>query len=80
MGIKNSTTTLAQSWGSIEGRLVRVEVLVLFSALIWVLVEFFGSLRRRYSHGFFRFFVWAVMIPSETRRSSCGAPFSSSSK
>ncbi|KAF8662190.1 hypothetical protein HU200_056389 [Digitaria exilis] len=60
MGIKNSTTTLAQSWGSIEGRLVRVEVLVLFSALIWVLVEFFGSLRRRYSHGFFRFFVWAV--------------------
>ncbi|KAF8732740.1 hypothetical protein HU200_015075 [Digitaria exilis] len=60
MGIKNSTTTFAQSWGSTEGRLVRVEVLVLFSALIWILVEFFGSLRRRYNHGFFRIFVWAV--------------------
>ncbi|KAF8662191.1 hypothetical protein HU200_056390 [Digitaria exilis] len=60
MGIKNSTITLAQSWGTTQGRLVRVEVLVLFSALIWILIEFFGSLRRRYSHGFFRFFVWAV--------------------
>nr|CAB3466843.1 unnamed protein product [Digitaria exilis] len=60
MGIKNSTTAFAQSWGSTQGRLVRVEVLVLFSALIWILVEFFGSLRRQYNHGFFRFFVWAV--------------------
>jgi len=37
-----------------------VEALVLFSALIWVLVQLFGSRWRRYSHGFFRFFVWAV--------------------
>jgi len=41
---------------------VRVEVFVLFSALIWILVELFGSLRRRHSHGFFRFFVWAVYM------------------
>ncbi|TKW19304.1 hypothetical protein SEVIR_4G011202v4 [Setaria viridis] len=60
MGIKNSTTAFTQSWGSTQGRLVRVEVLVLFSALIWILVELFGSRRRRYSQGFFRFFVWAV--------------------
>ncbi|CAL5045495.1 unnamed protein product [Urochloa decumbens] len=60
MGIKNSTTTFAQSWGSTQGRLVRVEVLVLFSALIWILVELFGSRRRRQSHGFFRFFMWVV--------------------
>ncbi|KAG0512553.1 hypothetical protein BDA96_10G024100 [Sorghum bicolor] len=60
MGIKNTTTTLVQSWGSIQGRLVRVEVLVLFSAFIWILLELFGSRRRRYNHGFFRFFVWAV--------------------
>ncbi|KAF8732741.1 hypothetical protein HU200_015076 [Digitaria exilis] len=60
MGIKNSTTTLAESWGTTQGRLVRVEVLVLFSAFIWILVEFFGSLRRQYNHGFFRFFVWAA--------------------
>ncbi|CAL5044875.1 unnamed protein product [Urochloa decumbens] len=60
MGIKNSTTTFAQSWGSAQGRLVRLEVLVPFSAMIWILVELFGSRRRRYSHGFFRFFVWAV--------------------
>ncbi|CAL5050624.1 unnamed protein product [Urochloa decumbens] len=60
MGIKNSTTTFAQSWGSTQGRLVRMEVLVLFSALIWILVELLGSRRRQYSHGFFRFFVWAV--------------------
>ncbi|RCV19937.1 hypothetical protein SETIT_4G016200v2 [Setaria italica] len=60
MGIKNSTTTFTQSWGSTQGRLVRVEVLVLFSALIWILVKFFGSRRRRYSQGFFRFFVWVV--------------------
>ncbi|OEL38597.1 hypothetical protein BAE44_0000383 [Dichanthelium oligosanthes] len=60
MGIKNSTTTFAQSLGSTQARLVRVEVLVLFSALIWILVELFGSLRQRSSHGFFRFFVWAV--------------------
>jgi hypothetical protein len=60
MGIKNSTTIFAQSWRSTQGRLVRVEVLVLFSALIWILVELFGSRRRVYSHGFFRFFVWAV--------------------
>ena len=39
---------------------MRVEALVLFSALIWVLVQLFGSRWRRYSHGFFRFFVWAV--------------------
>ncbi|CAN6172298.1 unnamed protein product [Urochloa humidicola] len=60
--IKNSTTTLfSQSWGSTQGQLVRVEVLVLFSALIWILqIVLFGSLRRRYSHGSFRFFVWAV--------------------
>ncbi|CAN6179589.1 unnamed protein product [Urochloa humidicola] len=60
MGIKNSTATFAQSWGSTQGRLVRVEVLVISSALIWILIEFFGSRRRRYSHGFFRFFVWAM--------------------
>ncbi|RLM54403.1 hypothetical protein C2845_PM10G01460 [Panicum miliaceum] len=60
MGVRNSTTTFAQSWGSTQGRLVRVEVLVLFSALIWILVELLGSRRRRHSHGFFRFFVWAV--------------------
>ena len=60
MGIKNSTTTFAQSWSSTQGQLVRVEVLVLFSALIWTLIEMFGSRRRRHSQGFFRFFVWAV--------------------
>jgi len=60
MGIKNSTTTLVQSWGSTQGRLVRVEVLVLFSTFIWILVKLFGSERRRYSHAFFRFVVWAV--------------------
>ncbi|XP_072149232.1 uncharacterized protein [Setaria viridis] len=60
MDIKSSTTTFTQSWGSTQGRLVRVEVLVLFSALIWILLELFGSRRRRYSQGFFRFFVWAV--------------------
>ncbi|PUZ62380.1 hypothetical protein GQ55_4G352600 [Panicum hallii var. hallii] len=60
MGIRNSTTTFAQSWSSTRGRLVRVEVLVLFSAFIWILVELLGSRRRRHSHGFFRFFVWAV--------------------
>ncbi|KAG2609149.1 hypothetical protein PVAP13_4KG119120 [Panicum virgatum] len=60
MGIKNSTTTFAQSWSSTQGQLVRVEVLVLFSALIWILVEMFGSRRLRHSQGFFRFFVWAV--------------------
>ena len=59
MGIKN-TTTLVQSWGSTQGRLVRVEVLVLFSTFIWILVKLFGSERRRYSHAFFRFVVWAV--------------------
>jgi hypothetical protein len=60
MGIKNSTTTFTQSWGSTQGQLVRVEILVLFSALIWILVELFGSRGRRHNHGFFRFFVWAV--------------------
>jgi len=60
MGIKNSTATFAQSWSSTQGRLVRVEVLVLFSALMGILVELLGSRRRRHSHGFFRFFVWAV--------------------
>ncbi|RCV19994.1 hypothetical protein SETIT_4G020200v2 [Setaria italica] len=60
MGIKSSTTTFTESWGSTQGQLVRVEVLILFSALIWILVEYFGSRRRRYSQGFFRFFVWAV--------------------
>ncbi|KAG2603964.1 hypothetical protein PVAP13_4NG023100 [Panicum virgatum] len=60
MGFKNSTTTFAQSWGSTQGRLLRVEVLVLFSALIWILIELLGSRRRRHSHGFFRFFVWMV--------------------
>ncbi|CAN6191670.1 unnamed protein product [Urochloa humidicola] len=60
MGIKNSTATIAQSWGSTQGWLARVEVLILFSMSLWILVEWFGSLRRRYSHGFFRFFVWAV--------------------
>ena len=60
MGIKNSITTFAQSWSSTQNWLVRVEALVLFSALIWVLVQLFGSRWRRYSHGFFRFFVWAV--------------------
>ncbi|RCV19996.1 hypothetical protein SETIT_4G020400v2 [Setaria italica] len=60
MGIKNSTTTFTQSWGSTQGQLVRVEVLVLFSALICILVELFGSRRRWYSQEFFRFFVWAV--------------------
>ena len=60
MGIKNSTTIFAQSWSSTQSRLVRVEVLVLFSNLIWILVELLGARRRRYSHGFFRFFVWAV--------------------
>ncbi|KAJ1257796.1 hypothetical protein BS78_10G023400 [Paspalum vaginatum] len=60
MGIKNSTTTFVQSLGSTQGRLVRLEVLVLFSAFIWILVQLFGSRRRRHSHGFFRFFVWAV--------------------
>jgi len=59
MGIKN-TTTLVQSWDSTQGRLVRVEVLVLFSTFIWILVQLFGSWRRWYSHAFFRFFVWAV--------------------
>jgi len=60
MGIKNSTTAFAQSWSTTQGRLVRVEVLVLFSALIWILVELFGARRRRHNHGFFRFFVWSV--------------------
>ena len=60
MGFKNSTTNFAQSWGSTQGRLLRVEVLVLFSALIWILIELLGSRRRRHSHGFFRFFVWMV--------------------
>jgi hypothetical protein len=60
MGIRNSTTTFAQSWSSTQGRLVRVEVFVLFSALIWILVELLGSRRRRHSHEFFRCFVWAV--------------------
>ena len=39
MAIKNSTTTFAQSWSSTQGRLVRMQVLVLFSALIWTSLE-----------------------------------------
>lgn len=60
MGLKNTTATLAESFGSIEARLVRVEILVLFSFLSWVLLELLGSFRRRYSHGFFRLLVWTV--------------------
>ena len=85
MGIKNSTTIFAQSWSSTQSRLVRVEVLVLFSNLIWILIELLGSRRWRHSHGFFRFFVWAVDTLftvfgpyTIARRSSYGAPSSSS--
>uniref|UniRef100_A0ACD6AM63 Uncharacterized protein n=2 Tax=Avena sativa TaxID=4498 RepID=A0ACD6AM63_AVESA len=60
MELKNTTAALVQSFGSIEGRLVRVEILVLFSFLSWVLLELFGSFRRQYSHGFFRLLVWTV--------------------
>ncbi|KAM3215265.1 hypothetical protein ACQJBY_067314 [Aegilops geniculata] len=60
MDLKNTTTTLVQRLSSTEARLVRVEVLVLFSTLAWVLLELFGSFRRRYSHGFFRLLVWTV--------------------
>uniref|UniRef100_A0ACD5VIT1 Uncharacterized protein n=1 Tax=Avena sativa TaxID=4498 RepID=A0ACD5VIT1_AVESA len=60
MELKNTTAALVQSFGSVEGRLVRVEILVLFSFLSWVLLELFGSFRRQYSHGFFRLLVWTV--------------------
>ncbi|XBI42143.1 hypothetical protein VPH35_126507 [Triticum aestivum] len=60
MELKNTTTTLVQRLSSTEARLIRVEVLVLFSTLAWVLLELFGSFRRRYSHGFFRLLVWTV--------------------
>ncbi|KAM0844938.1 hypothetical protein ACQ4PT_056728 [Festuca glaucescens] len=60
MGIKNTTATFAESFGSTEARLVRVEILVLFSFLSWLLLEVFGSYRRRFSHGFFRILVWTV--------------------
>lgn len=60
MGLKNTTATFAESLGRTEARLVRVEILVLFSFLSWLLLELFGSYRRRFSHGFFRLLVWAV--------------------
>jgi hypothetical protein len=43
MDLKNSTTTLVHRLSRTEARLVRVEVLVLFSTLAWVLLELFGS-------------------------------------
>ncbi|KAM0844936.1 hypothetical protein ACQ4PT_056728 [Festuca glaucescens] len=60
MGIRNTTATFAESFGSTEARLVRVEILVLFSFLPWLLLELFGSYRRRFSHGFFRLLMWTV--------------------
>ncbi|KAI4969275.1 hypothetical protein ZWY2020_000189 [Hordeum vulgare] len=60
METKNTTATFAKLFSSSGARLVRVEVLVLFSTLAWVLLELFGSFRRRYSHGFFRLLVWTV--------------------
>ncbi|KAF7013470.1 hypothetical protein CFC21_027552 [Triticum aestivum] len=62
MDLKNTTTntTLVQRLGSNEVRLLRVELLVLFSTLAWILLERFGSFRRRYSHGFFRLLIWTV--------------------
>ncbi|XBI87016.1 hypothetical protein VPH35_025168 [Triticum aestivum] len=62
MDLKNTTTTttLVQRLGSSEVRLLRVELLVLFSTLAWILLERFGSFRRRYSHGFFRLLIWTV--------------------
>ncbi|KAK1670279.1 hypothetical protein QYE76_058438 [Lolium multiflorum] len=60
MGIKNTTANLAESFSSTEARLVRVEILVLFSFLSWLLLEVFCSYRRRFSHGFFRILVWTV--------------------
>ncbi|CAM0878181.1 unnamed protein product [Alopecurus aequalis] len=60
MGLKNTTAALVLSFGSTEGQLVRVEVLVLFSTLTWLLLELLGSYRRQNSNGIFRLLVWAV--------------------
>uniref|UniRef100_A0ACD6AAZ5 Uncharacterized protein n=1 Tax=Avena sativa TaxID=4498 RepID=A0ACD6AAZ5_AVESA len=60
MELKNATTSLVRGFASTEAQLVRVEVLVLFSTLAWVLLELLGQYRRQNSHGFFRILVWAV--------------------
>ncbi|KAM3298200.1 hypothetical protein ACQJBY_039916 [Aegilops geniculata] len=57
---KNTTAAWAQRLSGIEARLIHVEVLLLLSTFAWVLLELFGSFRRRYNHGFFRLFVWTV--------------------
>ena len=94
--IKNSTTTFAQSWSSTQGLLVRVEVFVLFSALSGSSLSCLGHAGGGIAMGSSasscgrctRSSPCLARTPldccrtvhSVTRRSSCGAPPSSSSK
>ena len=60
MGLKNTTATIVQSIRTVEGQLVRLEVLVLLSSLLLVVLVVLSPYRHQRGDKSFRFLVWAV--------------------
>ncbi|XP_025818695.1 uncharacterized protein LOC112895046 isoform X2 [Panicum hallii] len=60
MGLKNTTATIFESIRTVEGQLVRLEVLVLLSSLLLVLLVVLSPYRHQRGDKSFRFLVWAV--------------------
>ena len=60
MGLRNTTATIVESLRTVEGQLVRVEVLVLLSNLLLVLLVVLSPYRHRRGDKSFRFLIWAV--------------------
>ncbi|XP_062181009.1 uncharacterized protein LOC133885324 [Phragmites australis] len=58
--LRNTTATIAESLRTVEGQLVRVEVLVLLSNLLLVLLVVLSPYRHRRGDKSFRFLVWAI--------------------
>ncbi|KAK3162185.1 hypothetical protein QOZ80_1BG0086480 [Eleusine coracana subsp. coracana] len=58
--LRNTTATIIESLRTVEGQLVRVEVLVLLSNLLLALLVVLSPYRHRRGDKSFRFLVWAV--------------------
>lgn len=60
MGLRNTTATIVESLRTVEGQLVRVEVLVLLSNLLLALLVVLSPYRHRRGDKSFRFLMWAI--------------------